>query len=87
VLKVHIACSFCDRTIYYLPHKGLCAVKGAEEYDEKHVDLTQQCGKPPCCNARSSHRIHLIWKHPRHRIDVMLISHSEVVTVFSPAAR
>jgi len=60
------------------PHKGLCAVKGAEEYDGKHVDLTQQCGKPP---PAATHAVLIVISHleapmPPYRGDVNITQRS-----------
>jgi Mor family transcriptional regulator len=43
----------------------LRAVKGTEERNESHVDLTRQYGMSAVTMNKVIHRVYLTWKHPR----------------------
>jgi hypothetical protein len=49
----------------------LHAVKGSEERDKSHVDLTRNCGKSAVTMNTVIHVVYLIWKHPRRCIEVI----------------
>ena len=49
----------------------LRAVKGTEERDESHVNLTRHCGKSPATMNKVLHRVYLTWKHPCRWIEVI----------------
>jgi hypothetical protein len=49
----------------------LRAVKGTEERDESHVDLTRRFGKSAVSMNKFLHRVYLTWKHPRRWIEVI----------------
>ena len=49
----------------------LRAVKGTEERDESHVDLTRHCVKYSVTMNKVLHRVYLTWKHPRRWIEVI----------------
>ena len=44
-------------------YTALRTVKGTEQQDESHVDLTQHCGKFPVTTNTVFHCIYLTWKH------------------------
>jgi hypothetical protein len=52
-------------------HGPLCAVKGTEERDESHADLTRHYGKSAVTMNKVNHRVYLTWKHPRRWIEVI----------------
>ena len=47
------------------------AVKGTEERDELHVNLTLHCGKSRATMNKVLHRVYITWKHPRRWIEVI----------------
>jgi hypothetical protein len=49
----------------------LRAVKGTEERDESHVDLTRHCGKFAVTMNKVLHRVYFTLKHPRRWIEVI----------------
>jgi hypothetical protein len=49
----------------------LHAVKGTDERDKSHVDLTRNCGKSVVAMNKVIHRVYLTWKHPRRWIKVI----------------
>jgi hypothetical protein len=49
----------------------LRAVKGTEERDESHVNLTRHDGKSAVTMNKVLQRVHLTWKHPRRWIEVL----------------
>jgi len=48
----------------------LRAVKGNEEGNESHVDLTQYCGEYLIPSDTANHRVELTWKNTCHWIEV-----------------
>ena len=52
-------------------NRPLRAVKGTEERDELHVDLTRHCGTSAVTKNKDIHRVYLTWKHPRRWIEVI----------------
>ena len=55
----------CDLTDFSSINGPLRAVKGTEERDESHVDLTRHCVKYSVTMNKVLHRVYLTWKHPR----------------------
>ena len=49
----------------------LRAVKGTEERDESHVNLTRHCGKFAVTMNKVIHRLYLTWKHQRRWIELI----------------
>ena len=58
-------------TRFSTTNTALCAVKEAEERDESHIDLSRRRGKSPVTMSAVLHCVHLTWKHPRRRIEVV----------------
>ena len=54
-----------DLTDFSSTYGALRAVKGTQEGDESHVDLTRHCGKSFVTTSVVLHRVRLTWKHPR----------------------
>ena len=49
----------------------MSAVKGPENSNKLHVDLTRQCGNALVTKNTVLHRVRLTWKHPRRGIEVV----------------
>ena len=60
-----------DLTDFSSINGPLRAVKGTEERDESHVDLTRHCGKSPATMNKAIHCVYLTWKRPRRWIEVI----------------
>jgi hypothetical protein len=60
-----------DLTDFFSMDRPLLAVKGAEELDESHVDLTRRCCKSAVTMSKVLHRVYLTWKNPRRWIEVI----------------
>jgi len=67
-------------TCFSTTNTALRAVKGTEEGNELHVDLTQQCGKFPVTVSAVLQCVYLAWSHTRCQIEVMI---SGILTCFS----
>jgi hypothetical protein len=63
-----------DLTDFFSIHGTLRAVKGTEERDESHVDLTRNCDLSAAKMNNLIYRVYLTWKHPRRWIEVILPS-------------
>ena len=59
-----------DLTDFSSTYGALRAVKGTQEGDESHVDLTRHCCKSFVTTSVVLHRVWLTWKHPRCWIKV-----------------
>ena len=60
-----------DLTDFSSINGPLRAVKGTEERDESHDDLTRHCGKSAVTMNTVLHRVYLTWTHPRRWIEVI----------------
>jgi hypothetical protein len=60
-----------DLTDFSSINGPLRAVKGTEERDESHVNLTRRYGKSPATMNKVLHCVYLTWKHPRRWIEVI----------------
>ena len=60
-----------DLTDFSSINGALRAVKGTEERDESHVNLTRHCGKSAVTMNKVIHRVYLTWKRPRRWIEVI----------------
>jgi len=60
-----------DLTDFSSINGPLRAVKGTEEGDESHVNLTRHCGKSAVTMNTVIHRVYLTWKRPRRWIEVI----------------
>jgi hypothetical protein len=59
-----------DLTDFSSINGPLRAVKGTEEHDESHVDITRHCGKSEVTMNKVLYRFYLTWKKPRRWIEV-----------------
>jgi len=60
-----------DLTDFSSTNVAFRTVKGTEETNDLHVDLTQHCYKSPVTTNAVLHRIKRDWKHPRRWIEVV----------------
>jgi hypothetical protein len=58
-----------DLTDFSSINGPLRVVKGTEERDESHVDLTRNCGKSAVIIIKVTHCVYLSWKNPRRWIE------------------